>query len=142
MKTRPRNHLLWIGPLLTLVGGLSYFMYFARFPVLRDVPWINLPLVMAGVALSLVAVGRGFSRRAVYRGKVLGSLGLVFSVLLASLFTLYIFVWSYSLPEPSELTLSLGTAPDFTLTDQHGKPVSLQGLRGRKVVLTFYRGHW
>jgi peroxiredoxin Q/BCP len=30
------------------------------------------------------------------------------------------------------------TAPDFTLPDQHGNPVSLSGLRGRTVVLYFY----
>ena len=29
-------------------------------------------------------------------------------------------------------------APDFTLPDQHGDPVSLSGLRGRTVVLYFY----
>ena len=30
------------------------------------------------------------------------------------------------------------TAPDFTLADQAGNPVSLSGLRGRNVVLYFY----
>jgi peroxiredoxin Q/BCP len=29
-------------------------------------------------------------------------------------------------------------APDFTLPDQHGNPVSLSGLRGKSVVLYFY----
>jgi peroxiredoxin Q/BCP len=29
-------------------------------------------------------------------------------------------------------------APDFTLPDQHGEPVSLEGLRGKTVVLYFY----
>jgi peroxiredoxin Q/BCP len=29
-------------------------------------------------------------------------------------------------------------APDFTLPDQHGKPVSLSALRGKSVVLYFY----
>jgi peroxiredoxin Q/BCP len=29
-------------------------------------------------------------------------------------------------------------APDFTLPDQEGKPVSLSGLRGQRVVLYFY----
>jgi thioredoxin-dependent peroxiredoxin len=29
-------------------------------------------------------------------------------------------------------------APDFTLKDQHGTPVTLSGLRGRTVVLYFY----
>src|SRR5947199_2767003 len=30
------------------------------------------------------------------------------------------------------------TAPDFTLPDQDGNPVSLSGLRGKRVVLYFY----
>jgi peroxiredoxin Q/BCP len=30
------------------------------------------------------------------------------------------------------------TAPDFTLPDQHGNPVSLKDLRGKTVVLYFY----
>ena len=30
------------------------------------------------------------------------------------------------------------TAPDFTLSDDAGKPVSLSGLRGRKVIVYFY----
>ena len=30
------------------------------------------------------------------------------------------------------------TAPDFTLTDQHGKSVSLHDFRGQKVILYFY----
>ena len=29
-------------------------------------------------------------------------------------------------------------APDFTLSDQNGRPVTLSGLRGRKVILYFY----
>jgi cytochrome oxidase Cu insertion factor (SCO1/SenC/PrrC family) len=34
-------------------------------------------------------------------------------------------------------------APDFTLQDQDGAPVTLSAFRGeRDVVLVFYRGHW
>ncbi len=34
-------------------------------------------------------------------------------------------------------------APDFTLEDQDGKPVTLSDYRGKKtVVLVFYRGYW
>jgi hypothetical protein len=34
-------------------------------------------------------------------------------------------------------------APDFTLEDQSGRPITLSGFRGqRPVVLVFYRGHW
>ena len=34
------------------------------------------------------------------------------------------------------------TAPDFTLRDRHGEPATLSELRGRRIVLVFYRGHW
>ena len=30
------------------------------------------------------------------------------------------------------------TAPDFTLAGQDGEPITLSGLRGKKVVLFFY----
>lgn len=34
-------------------------------------------------------------------------------------------------------------APDFTLEDLDGNPVTLSGFRGKKkVVLVFYRGYW
>lgn len=34
-------------------------------------------------------------------------------------------------------------APDFTLEDQDGKPITLSRYRGqRAVVLVFYRGYW
>ena len=34
-------------------------------------------------------------------------------------------------------------APEFTLTNMDGKPISLSDFRGKKaVVLVFYRGHW
>jgi hypothetical protein len=34
-------------------------------------------------------------------------------------------------------------APDFTLEDQEGKPVTLSDYRGKKtIVLVFYRGYW
>jgi cytochrome oxidase Cu insertion factor (SCO1/SenC/PrrC family) len=33
-------------------------------------------------------------------------------------------------------------APDFTLESREGEPVTLSDLRGRRVLLVFYRGHW
>lgn len=34
-------------------------------------------------------------------------------------------------------------APDFTLEDQDGKPVTLSAYRGKRtVLLVFYRGYW
>ena len=33
-------------------------------------------------------------------------------------------------------------APDFSLRDQNGQPLRLSSLRGHRVLLVFYRGHW
>lgn len=39
--------------------------------------------------------------------------------------------------------VSLGdVAPDFTLAARTGGTTTLSDLRGRKIVLVFYRGHW
>ena len=34
------------------------------------------------------------------------------------------------------------TAPDFTLAGPDGEALTLSALRGKNVVLVFYRGHW
>jgi hypothetical protein len=136
------RHLLWFGPLLTFGAAVSYFTTFARFPALRDVPWLNLPLVLAGLAVTIVGVRAALSRGTRRRTKVLGLASGTFSFLLATLFCLYIFVLSYRLPGPTAATLSMTRAPDFTLLDQDSRPVTLSDLAGRKVVLSFYRGFW
>lgn len=33
-------------------------------------------------------------------------------------------------------------APDFTLESRSGERITLSELRGRRVLLVFYRGHW
>jgi len=44
-----------------------------------------------------------------------------------------------STPPAAPLRLAEGSvAPDFTLDNQHGEPVTLSHLRGRKVILYFY----
>jgi len=139
---RHRNHALWIGPLVTMAGMISYFLVFARWAVLRDFPWVNLPVVLAGAAVSVVGFWRAFFRASLWRGKVLGTLGLVFSLLVAGLFNVYVFVFSSMLPEPTALTLELAEAPEIALPDQQGRLVSLTDLRGRKVIVTFFRGFW
>jgi hypothetical protein len=136
---RRRNHLLWIGPVLVFAGFVSYFQVFARFAVLRDFPWVNLPLLWIGVALSAFGVLRAFRTG---RGKILGAIALLFAVLVAGLFHAYVFWFSYRMPGATPTTTAMILAPDFTLSDQHGRPVTLSDLRGGNVVLVFYRGHW
>lgn len=143
MREQKSKGILYIGlgPVLTFVGGVSYFMFFARFPALRDFPWVNLPLVLAGLALSACGAWRAFARPGIL-GKLLGSIGLLVSLGLASLFGWYVFGLSYGLPEPTQASLALRQAPAFALTNHDGAEVRLEEFRGRKVVLTFYRGHW
>ena len=137
-----RNHLLWLGPLITFGGAVSYFLFFARFPALRDFPWVNFPLVLGGLILSFVGLRRAFDKASAYRGKWLGWLGTLFSLLVGGMFGWYVFYYSYSVPPVSAKTAGLEFAPEFELVDQEGRHVRLSDFRGRKVVLVFYRGFW
>ena len=58
---RRKNHLIWIGVLISVIGLVSYFTFFARFPATRDIPWVNLTLVCAGMAVSALAIRRRMS---------------------------------------------------------------------------------
>jgi hypothetical protein len=136
-----RNHLPWIGPIVVFAGAVSYFLVFARWPLLRDFPWFNLPVVLAGVALSTVGLWRALARPAIWRGRILGSLGLLLSLGMGGLFCFYIFSLSYRLPPPTAAD-RLETLPALTLTAHDGRAIDLAASNGRKRVLVFYRGHW
>jgi hypothetical protein len=141
-ETRRRfNHAIWLGPLVVFAGFVSYYMFFVRFPTLRDFPWFNLPLLLLGLGLSLLGVWRAFARPGTW-GRVLGTLGLVFSLLVFSLFNFYVFSLSYRMPGPNSLNVELARAPDISLVDHAGQQIQLRDLRGKKVVLVFYRGYW
>ena len=140
LEARGRNHALWIGPVITFVGMVSYFTVFVRWPLLRDFPWVNLPLVLAGLTVSVVAFRR--RRRASRLSRVLAWSGLGFSTLVSALFVFYIFVFSWMLPAPTTVTEQLEQAPEFELSDQHGRAVRLTDMRGKNVILVFFRGFW
>ena len=139
---RRRNFAILAGPLVTFGGVASYYAYFGRIPALRDVPWLNLPLAALGVAISGWGMLRPFRSPDRYRGRFLGPAGLVVSLLVFGMFAFYVFIFSYDLPPPNDRVAVGATAPDFTLSDPTGKPVSLSEFRGRNVVLVFYRGYW
>jgi hypothetical protein len=118
---------------------VSYFQVFARFAPLRDFPWVNLPVIWMGVVLTAVGYVRAVRRE---RGKILGSVAVLLSVLLTGVFHTYVFWYTYRMPEAAAAPTAAIPAPDFTLVDQHGNPVTLSDFHGRNVVLVFYRGHW
>lgn len=131
---RQRNHLVWIGALVSTFGLVSYFTLFATYPSLRDTAWLNLVLVGIGLTLSVLAVRR--------RRSWLSLGGALLSVACVVLLAGYVFGLSQQLP-PTDGVIAVGAvAPDFSLPDQTGAKVSLADFAERPVVLVFYRGFW
>ena len=139
---RTANLLAWLGPLIVFVGAISYFLFFARFPLLRDFPWLNLPLVVVGLIMSAVGLRHALDATRTAWAKLFGSVAFVLSLTVAVLFGTYIFYFSYQLPKGDGALRVSQAAPDFKLPDQHGQTIELSALRGKKVILAFYRGHW
>ncbi len=131
---KKRNHLIWIGVLISVFGLVSYFTTFARFPALRDFPWINIPLVLIGVAVSILGVRRRLS--------FLSLTGAFLSAGCAALLLAYVFVLSNQLPDTDGVVAVGAEAPAFSLIDDDGSTVSLADFNGQPVVLVFYRGFW
>lgn len=133
-QPRKKNHLVWVGVLISVIGLVSYFTFFARFPATRDIPWVNLVLVCAGMAVSVLAVRRRVSFFSVT--------GFLLSAASAGLLTAYVYVLSNQLPDPEGVVAVGAEAPDFTLADDTGATVGLGDFRGTPLVLVFYRGFW
>jgi len=136
------KHALWLGPVITLVGALSYFLVFFQFPILRDFPVLNLPVVLLGFALSVAGCWEMFRSRSGLLGKTFASGGMLLSLAIAGLFCFYIFFLSYQLPAGAAVPNLQAAAPEFALLDQNGEQVQLSDFLGSKVILVFYRGHW
>jgi hypothetical protein len=138
MRLRRFNWPLWIGFLLTIVAFISYFAFFARFPITRDIPWLNLLLFVIAMVLLVVGVRR--SQR-----KIGASIVGVIGIAVFAFFISYIAGLSRRLPA-SVMAPRVGQkAPDFSLLDSHRQKVTLSQLRAsspRGVLLVFYRGYW
>jgi uncharacterized membrane protein len=137
-----KKNFAWIGPALTFAGVVTYFMWFARYPLLRDFPWVNLPVVILGVVLSFLGVMAVFAAKRPWSRKLAAAAGLVLAGALATLFVGYVFVLSSMLPDARQETMAMAAAPSAALTDAGGAVVDLSDYRGRKAVLVFYRGYW
>ena len=148
---RAGNWPLWLGFVLSLIAFLSYFLIFARFPVTRDMPWINFLLFVLSLALLFVGLRRAFGSSARHRGKIAGPILSVLSLAVVAFFCLSIFYFPRKLPASSQAPRVGQKAPDFALSDTHGSAVSLAALLStplaasqptKGVLLVFYRGYW
>jgi hypothetical protein len=131
------NGRIWGGLLLSFVAAISYFLFFDRFPLTRDVPWVNVILFIAAIALLI-----GGFRRA--RRKVWAGIGVAIGILLFVGFALGVTVGSRAPLSPAAPRVGQ-KAPDFALLDSTRHEVSLAQLLAsspRGVVLVFYRGYW
>ncbi len=142
-----------LGFLVTMGAFVSCYTTFVNFPVTRDFPWLNLMMFAGGLGLLGAGLKRAFRDPGRYRGKIagilLGILGLIAFIGILD-FNFYL---SAQLPSSDGAPKVWTKAPDFTLPDQNGNPVTLSGIlksrsegfapeRGTYVLLVFYRGYW
>jgi hypothetical protein len=137
--------------LLTIASDVPV-LYTLTFPGQEYLPWINLALPSIAVILVLIGLKRAIGQPDIYRGKGWGWILTVLSVLI-----LAGSIWGYR--HSTDIPASIGAprvgekAPDFTLSDTSGKPVSLSqsltkpmdaasGKAPKAVLLVFYRGWW
>ena len=105
-----------------------------------EMPVLVLVALAAGLALSLLGVRQAWRRS--HRGRLLAPISAGLNLAAAAFFTWYLFVGSYAVPPATRAPAVGAIAPDFALRDHRGDEVRLSALRGRPVVLVFYRGHW
>src|SRR5918996_22961 len=127
MNIRRINWPLWVGFLLTLAAFFSYFAVFVWYPITRDFPWANLLLFLVSAVLLFLGLRRAFAsdRR---RSKILAAIVTTLSVLVIGFFLFAFFIGGRALPASKGAPQVGQRAPDFTLTDNNGKAVSLNEL--------------
>ncbi len=148
--TQRFNWQVWAGFVLSVVAFISYFLFFAMFPVTRDFPWANLILFGIAAVLLFIGVRRAFGAGRSRLAKIAGSVLTVLGALVLVLFVYMVFIFARQLPASAGAPKVGEPAPEFTLADQDGKQVSLaelssspiNGKAPRGVLLVFYRGHW
>ena len=138
--SRRFNWQLWSGFALSIVALVSYFVFFARFPITRDVPWASLLLFAIAIALLVTGLHRASGRR-------IGAwIVTILGIFICALFCFDIFIGAKWLPASSHAPAVGSKAPDFVLLDIDRKPVALSRLLAQPatkgVILIFYRGYW
>ncbi len=147
------NLSLWLGALLVPAALAVYLVFLVPHPAARDQPWILLPIFAVALALAGHGVLRAWRAPQLWRGRLFGSMVAGLATALAAFLTFGILVAARDLPVSAGAPRVGERAPDFTLPDQDGKPVSLASLLaagggddaaapGNGALLIFYRGYW
>ena len=145
------NISLWTGFLLIVAAFVLFPTLFVRFPATRDFPWASLLMFAAGLAIVARGLARAYRQPAAYRGKISGPILMTLGVAITGMFCFVFFHLARQIPASSGAPRIGQNAPDFTLPDQDGLPVTLSdlleppaGAGGHQngVLLMFYRGFW
>ena len=119
---------------LLSLGAVAGYVALLRVPSIRNHP----ELYLVAFALGTVIAAAASWRAARWPNLV----ALALSALLLILGGYFIFIRA-RVPATTTALRVGEAAPDFTLPDTTGAPVSLASFRGRApVVLVFYRGYW
>jgi len=155
VRKRHWNWRIWVGFLVAVAAVLSYGAIFIRFPVTRNVPWVNWLLFAGAVWLLWTGAQRARREPSAYRGKIAGPILAVLTLALAGFFGFGTTYMTKGLPASKEAPRVGVKAPEFALADTNGKLVTLAALlsepmpekegaggKPRGVALIFYRGYW
>jgi hypothetical protein len=154
MSERRRNRPLRAALIIALLAFFSNFLFFWQFAGEGILTWLGLILFVPALLLCFIALRRAFGHPELYRGKVSGPIAtLVICLMFAG--TIFAFYVSREIPEATQAPHDGETAPEFTLVDTSGTPVSLSSLlnaplpqsprpdgKPKAVLLVFYRGYW
>jgi hypothetical protein len=155
LAQRRRNAALLIGVAFIFLTILSNVpsLYAWNVPGWQLVlPYISLLLPAIALICFTVGLKRAFGQPAIYGGKIWGSIVGVVSLLLV-VGSVWLYQHGKDLPASGGAPKIGQKAPDFTLNDISGNPVSLStllttpidassGKAPKAVLLVFYRGYW
>src|SRR6185436_14545838 len=147
------NLSLWLGALVVPAALAVYLVLLAPQPAVRDRAWILVPIFAVALALMGRGVVRAWRAPQLWRGRLFGSFVSLLATTLAGFLTFGILIGARDLPASAGAPKVGERAPDFTLPDQDGMPVSLADLLatgaggdpaapGNGALLIFYRGYW
>jgi hypothetical protein len=150
MRDQSSTALIWTGLLLSVIALLSYPFFFVRFPITRDVPWVNLLLFAVAAVVVVIGLRRAFALDATRGRRISAAIGATLSLMVFALFIFGVFVFARQLPASHGAPQVGQKAPEFQLPDANGKAVALSellsapinGQAPRGVLLVFYRGYW